>query len=120
MNKSKCLLLITGIVLAIGLSACGGNKTDTGTNDKPAENNNGGTTVNTAEAESLYGKNCVSCHAVDLAGGMGPNLQHVGADMSLEQITTQINNGGNGMPGYKGQLKDEEIAALAAWLADHK
>jgi cytochrome c551 len=40
--------------------------------------------------------------------------------MSVEQITAQINNGGNGMPAYKGQLQDEQIAALADWLAAHK
>jgi cytochrome c551 len=124
MLKNKGLLWIAALALLIGLAACGGNKTNNGTNEQPPTsntgNNNGGATVDTAKAESLYGKNCVSCHAVDLAGGVGPNLQHVGSELSLDQIKTQISNGGNGMPAYKGQLKDDEIAALAAWLADHK
>ncbi|WP_223285455.1 c-type cytochrome [Paenibacillus sp. PL91] len=123
MRKNKWFLWIAGTVLVIGLSACGGNNTNNGVNEQPpAENNggNGGTTVNTEEAESLYGKNCVSCHAVDLSGGVGPNLQKIGSRMTVDQINAQISNGGNGMPAYKGQLKDTEIAALSAWLAEHK
>ncbi|MDQ8736113.1 cytochrome c [Paenibacillus sp. LHD-38] len=122
--KNKWVLLLSAFTLILALSACGnGNNTNNGANtETPAENtgNNGNTTVNTAEAESLYGKNCVSCHAVDLSGANGPNLQHVGKEMSVEQIKTQINNGGNGMPGYKGQLTDEEITLLTDWLAGHK
>ncbi|OBZ11206.1 MULTISPECIES: cytochrome c [Bacillales] len=122
MRKNKWILLIAGTALVIGLSACGGNKTNNngGANEKPPAENNGGTTVNKEEAESLYGKNCVSCHAVDLSGGVGPNLQKVGSRMTVDQISAQISNGGNGMPAYKGQLKDTEIATLAAWLAEHK
>ncbi|MGO4547635.1 cytochrome c [Paenibacillus sp. 2TAB23] len=119
-NHYKWLMMLTVFLLFISLAACGGNKTNNGAKDETPADNNGNATVNTAEAESLYGKNCVSCHAVDLGGGVGPNLQHVGAEMSADQITTQISNGGNGMPAYKGQLKDEEIAALASWLAGHK
>lgn len=29
----------------------------------------------------------------------------------------KIQNGGGGMPSFKGKLSDEQIAALAAWLA---
>ncbi|WP_138754939.1 c-type cytochrome [Paenibacillus sinopodophylli] len=118
--RSKSFLTLIALILLISLSACGGNKTNNGAKDETPAENNGSTTVNTAEAESLYGKNCVSCHAVDLAGGVGPNLQNVGAELSVDQISAQISNGGNGMPAYKGQLKDEEIAVLANWLAGHK
>jgi len=117
MLKNKELIWIAVIALTIGLSACGGNKTN---NEKPPAENNGGTTANTAAAETVYSNNCVSCHAVDLSGGVGPNLKAVGASLSIDQIKKQIENGGNGMPAYKGQLSDAEIAALSSWLAEKK
>ncbi|WP_281890215.1 cytochrome c [Paenibacillus sp. YYML68] len=72
--------------------------------------------------QALYKQNCLSCHAANLEGRMGgkTNLQQVGARLSVEQITTQIAKGGNGMPGYQGRLKPEEIDGLAQWLATKK
>lgn len=72
--------------------------------------------------QSLYKQNCLSCHAGNLEGKVGPktNLQQAGARLTKEQIVEQINRGGNGMPGYQGKLKPEEIDALADWLASKK
>ncbi|NTZ20337.1 cytochrome c [Paenibacillus sp. JMULE4] len=72
--------------------------------------------------QSLYKQNCMSCHASNLEGKVGPNtnLQQAGARLTKEQIVEQINRGGNGMPGYQGKLKTEEIDALADWLANKK
>ncbi|MBD2870638.1 c-type cytochrome [Paenibacillus arenilitoris] len=133
MKRKHTFIWTAVIVLAIGLTACGGNaandqtnETNNGTNGAANGTNgdtgagDGGDAVNAAEAESLYAQNCVSCHAADLSGGMGPDLQHVGAEMSVEEIHAQISNGGNGMPAYKGQLPEEQIAALSEWLAGHK
>ncbi|WP_028612518.1 c-type cytochrome [Paenibacillus harenae] len=139
MNRRKWLLWTAVIVLAAMLSACGGNNANNGnvtnganetngangTNGTDGTNgntqpDNGGNAVSAAEAESLYSQNCVSCHAVDLSGGGGPDLRKVGSEMSAEEIHAQISNGGSGMPAYKGQLAEEQIAALTEWLAGHK
>jgi mono/diheme cytochrome c family protein len=77
-------------------------------------------TVDEAAAMSLYKSNCLACHGDQLQGQIGPALTHVGASMSQDQITTQIQNGGGGMPPFKGTLSDDQIATLAAWLAAKK
>lgn len=121
MKSKKMLILLAGVVLAISVAACGG-KANTGTGGtatQPPAGTTGGT-VDAAMAEGVYKANCISCHAADYSGGVGPNLQKVGSRLSQDQIHAKISNGGNGMPAYKGQLKEEEITALSAWLAQKK
>ena len=74
------------------------------------------------QVQTLYKQNCLSWHASNLEGRMGPktNLQQVGGRMTQEQIAKQIEQGGGGMPGFQGKLKPEEAAALAEWLASKK
>ncbi|PYI50742.1 cytochrome c-551 [Paenibacillus flagellatus] len=82
----------------------------------------GNTTTVAADAEKLYKKSCVSCHGDQLEGRIGPstNLTKVGGKLSRDQIATQIANGGNGMPGFKGKLNEAEIGSLSDWLAAKK
>ncbi|WP_051621088.1 c-type cytochrome [Paenibacillus sp. UNC451MF] len=77
------------------------------------------TTIN---AEAIVKQTCISCHGdtLDGKGSEKKNLQKIGAKMNKEQIVNQITNGGGGMPGFKGKLKEEEIAAVAAWLEAKK
>lgn len=77
-------------------------------------------TVTTANAEAVYKKQCIACHAADLHGGVGPNLQDVGARMSADDIANKIAVGGGGMNAFKGVLTDDEIHALADWLSTKK
>jgi cytochrome c551 len=80
----------------------------------------GGTTA--ANAETVAKQNCIACHgnALDGNGDSKKNLQTVGARLNKEQIATTIANGRNAMPAFKGRLKDDEITALADWLAAKK
>ena len=71
-------------------------------------------------AEATYKAQCVGCHAADMSGGVGPNLQKIGGKLTVEQISTQIHNGGGGMPAYKGTLTEDQITALTDWLAAKK
>lgn len=132
MRISKWLMLLAVVAIVIGLSACGGNKTnqdDAGMNNDgqgagnggtETDANTGGANVDAAAAEAIYKKNCIGCHAVDLAGGVGPNLQKVGAKISVDEIKAKIANGAGGMPAYKDQLSEVEIDALSNWLAAMK
>ncbi|MFD0589003.1 c-type cytochrome [Paenibacillus sp. GCM10027627] len=130
MRYSKWLMVVATMVLAVSLSACGGGnkaeKKETGMNKGTTNEsgngsaNAGGGTVDAAAAEAIYKKSCVGCHAVDLAGGVGPNLQKVGGKLSAEQIKSKISGGGGGMPPYKDQLTAAEIDTLSNWLASMK
>ncbi|MFF2886435.1 c-type cytochrome [Paenibacillus sp. NPDC057967] len=131
MRNMKWLLLVTAVILVIALSACGGgNKnnggtnggTNNGTNNGATNggNNAGGGTVDAAAAEAIYKQNCIGCHAVDLSGGVGPNLTKVGAKLSVDEIKATITNGRGGMPAYKDQLSSADIDTLSNWLASMK
>lgn len=100
--------LLAVIVLALGLSACG-NKQD------EAEP----TTVK-ADAAKIYQNFCISCHGNQLQGGQGPNIQKVGERLDEEQIIKRIQKGGGGMPPFQVALKEDELKALASWLAGLK
>lgn len=112
------LLLSLGMgLLILSLAACGG------TNDG---SNGGQTTPDSSEfvldteheAYSIYQANCISCHATDLSGQMGPqtNLQQVSDRLNTEQIEDIIKNGGSAMPA-QSHLSDEEVGLLANWLS---
>ena len=130
-KKQLSLFLILAVCILLITAGCGnknntnntpstgtGNNTNTGTGNTGNTGNNAATT--TATAESVYKAQCVGCHAADLSGSVGPNLQKAGSKLTAEQISTQINNGGGGMPAYKGTLSAEEITALTDWLAAKK
>lgn len=69
-----------------------------------------------ATPENMYQVNCSGCHGNNLQGGAGPSLQHVGSQMSHDQILKQIKNGGGGMPGHL--VSDKDAEALATWLSN--
>ena len=136
----KITILLAAFLLLGLMAACGGKTnnpatpgttntgttntgtTNTGTTNTGTANTGTANTGNktTADAEAVYKAQCVGCHAADLSGGVGPNLQKVGAQKSQDQITAQIQNGGGGMPPFKSTLSADEITALSQWLAGHK
>lgn len=62
---------------------------------------------------------CQGCHGGNMEGGMGPNLQKVGAKLDATAIADIIKNGKGAMP--PGMIKDDaEIKAVAEYLASLK
>ena len=122
MNKRLLPLFLIVVAFIVIAAGCGGNNK----NNAPAPVNNTGanepapTNNTTTTAEATYKAQCVGCHAADMSGGVGPNLQKVGGQLTAEQISTQIHNGGGGMPAYKGTLTEDQITALTDWLAAKK
>ncbi|KWW20833.1 MULTISPECIES: cytochrome c551 [Peribacillus] len=111
--KWAALVLGTSLVLA----ACGGN--DDASDKQPADTDRGETTTAGAgDAAKIYENKCSSCHAVNLEGGVGPNLTKVGSKLTKADIEKVIANGQGAMP--KGIIQGKEASLVAEWLAKHK
>ena len=84
-----------------------------------ARGNAGGAAAD--DPEGLFTANCASCHTFAAAGSsgtIGPNLDESPSDEAA--IAEQIRNGGGAMPAFGDQLTDEQIEALAAWIAENR
>lgn len=69
------------------------------------------------DGPGLFKTNCGSCHTLadaGTAGTTGPNLDNL--KLPIATITKQIENGGGGMPAFKGTLTDQQIALLSKYL----
>lgn len=79
--------------------------------------------VDLAAGRQIFGDwACGACHVLADAGGTG----HIGpaldgnARLTVEAATRIITNGQGAMPGFGGQLTDEEIATLSAYIVQAK
>jgi mono/diheme cytochrome c family protein len=79
--------------------------------------------VSVPEGDAAAGKEvfdsagCGSCHTLADAGTtgtVGPNLDD--AKPTAETTYTQVMNGGGGMPPFKDQLSEEQIADVTAYV----
>jgi ubiquinol-cytochrome c reductase cytochrome b subunit len=62
-------------------------------------------------------KGCTTCHGVAGSGGRkGPDLTEVSDRLSREQLITRVLNGGNNMPAFGGNMSDQELQQLVAFL----
>jgi mono/diheme cytochrome c family protein len=78
----------------------------------------GGAQQASAQGKQIFTQNCAGCHTLKDAnarGQVGPNLD----DLKPDEPTTQrqVTNGGGAMPAFKGQLSDDEIKAVAQYVA---
>ncbi|GGH85013.1 mono/diheme cytochrome c family protein [Pullulanibacillus pueri] len=106
------------IILMIVIGIWGGNIAQ-----ERADKNNGaskGDTANLASlsADKIYGQKCSTCHGANLEGGMGPNLQKIGGQLSKDKIVNQIKNGGGGMPA--NVITGDAVDKVADWLSKKK
>ncbi|WP_047986311.1 c-type cytochrome [Ornithinibacillus californiensis] len=111
------LIAITGILVVIVIAFVGINQRAELAGDDHGQ----------AEEEivedptAIYEANCLMCHGADLAGGGGPALSAIGAELSLDEIKEIITNGtDNGMPSFNGKLAEQEIAIISEWLSEKK
>jgi mono/diheme cytochrome c family protein len=70
------------------------------------------------DGEAVFADTCGSCHTLSAAGTSGttgPNLDDVSLDAgAVEGI---VRDGRGSMPGFGDQLSDDEIAAVAEFVA---
>jgi cytochrome c551 len=105
-------LVIVAVVLVLGGVACGGDDNESATTETTT------TETGTAAGREVFVANCGSCHTLSDAGTsgqVGPNLDTIGLDASA--VENQVRNGGGAMPPFEGQLSDDEIAQVAAYVA---
>jgi cytochrome c553 len=124
-------LLIALLTLVVVGAGCGGSDDaspapETVEGTVPTEDGGGGGGGGGGgEGDAAAGKEvyasagCGSCHTLADAGTtgtVGPNLDESSADFAAAQ--QQIAEGGGGMPAFQGQLSDEEIANVAAYVVE--
>lgn len=88
----------------LALAGCGGG-------DSGDSSNGAGSTV-------FADAGCGSCHTFEAAGSsgtVGPNLDEL--KPSFEQVQTKVRSGGGGMPSFEGQLSDQQIKDVAAFVS---
>ena len=120
----RIALALVVLVLCVGVTACGGDDdTDATTTTEETTTDETTTTEDTtteaAAGREIFVANCGSCHTLSDAGtsgAVGPSLDGIGVDAAA--VETQVRNGGGGMPAFEGQLTDEEIASVSAYVAE--
>ena len=84
-----------------------------------------GGNADAAKGKSAFDDSCSMCHNVDTdEKKMGPSLKGLfkhkalasGKPVNDANVMAQINNGGNGMPGYADQLSADDKANILAYL----
>ena len=80
----------------------------------------------TSDDKFLLGKdiflnagNCLACHSLQDAGSaanVGPNLNEIKPDIG--RVIISVTNGAGVMPSYLGILSQEEIEAVAYYVAE--
>lgn len=111
------LLAAIGCAIALGAAGCGGDDDGGSSGGSSSVATSGGGTA-AVDGKAVFESNCASCHtlkAADASGSFGPNLDDLKPDAATVQ--KQVENGGGGMPAFKGQLSNAEIAAVAAYVA---
>ena len=71
-----------------------------------------------AAGRDVFVQNCAACHTLQDAktsGTVGPNLDQLQPDE--ETVERQVENGGGGMPAFKGVLTSDQIKDVAAYVA---
>ena len=125
--------LLATLVVAAALAGCGGEEeaapvADTVIGTLPAAETSGDTGEDSgggggkgdpaAGKEVFASAGCSSCHTLADAGAtgnIGPNLDELQPDAEL--VTVTVTNGKGAMPPFSGQLDEQQIADVAAYVS---
>jgi hypothetical protein len=107
-RRFRTLILLSAAVVA--LVGCGGGE-DGSDESLPGDAQAG--------AQIFAEAGCDGCHSLRAAGsqaGPGPNLDTLRPGWN--QVVSQVENGGRGMPSFRLQLTKDEIRDVAAYVAE--
>ena len=71
-----------------------------------------------ARGKQVFTESCAGCHTLSDAGSngsVGPNLDEAQPDR--EAVEQKVLNGGGGMPAFRGQLSDDDVAAVSEYVS---
>jgi alcohol dehydrogenase (cytochrome c) len=107
-------LWLLGLDGTLGPAAAPGSGQGTGhAGETPPANTSG----DAAAGKAIFAENCAGCHGVSGQGGNGgPDLTAIPAAGNLDSVVTQVQNGGGGMPSFKGTLTQQQIKDVAAYV----
>lgn len=66
--------------------------------------------------EELYKASCVVCHGAGATGGVGPRLAANPILLDDQAFWKIVNQGRHVMPPLNGNVSDQQIADIRAWL----
>ena len=125
MTKRPLMILLL-VLAALALAGCGGGDDDDGGEAEPpaatetagGEGETGDVEGDPEAGEAVFASaGCGGCHTLEAAGATGasaPNLDELAPE--YDAIREQVENGGGGMPAFKDQLTEEEIANVSAFV----
>ena len=135
MKSTRIAVALAALALGVGAAGCGGEDSggtaadDTTTTDETTatETETDETTATETETDemattagrTIFVDNCGTCHALSDAGtngAIGPGLD--GTGLALADVESQVRSGGGGMPAFEGQLTDDEIEIVSAYVVD--
>jgi mono/diheme cytochrome c family protein len=102
----------------------GETETDTGETEtgetETGETEGGGGQGDAAAGEAVFASaGCGGCHtlaAANASGGIGPNLDDAQPDFEL--VVDRVTNGQGAMPSFEGQLSEQQINDVAAYVVE--
>ena len=75
------------------------------------------TTGDAAAGKTVFSDNCAGCHgALGTGGNGGPDLTAIPSAKDKDAVVEQVTNGGGGMPAFKGQLTEQQIQDVSAYV----
>jgi mono/diheme cytochrome c family protein len=135
MRRAAALLAV--LALTAGVAGCGGEEEvsptpetiigtlpEETTGETTGETTSGGTSTlegDPAAGEAIFASaGCGGCHTLEAAGSsgtVGPNLDESQPDFEL--AVDRVTNGAGAMPAFEGQLSEQEIADVAAYVVEN-
>jgi mono/diheme cytochrome c family protein len=115
--RALALVFVAG-ALVLAAAGCGGDDNDGSSEATTATSAASGSGDAAAGKEVFASAGCGGCHTFSAAGStgsVGPNLDD--ASPSYDKVVTQVTNGGGAMPSFKGDLTEQQIQDVAAFVS---